>query len=195
MAKKIFIWVGHPRETSLSHGLADAYQKAAEAKGAEIRRINLRDMQFDMHDFGGYSSKHVLEPDLVAWQEAVTWCDHTFWVYPYWWAGMPAKMKSVLDRAMLPGFGFAYREKGSLWNKLLTGRTGDAIITSDTPPIFDTLIYRKPGRRAIKNQVFSFTGIKPRKIKQIGAIKPASEKKIQGWIEMAGNLGASAAAT
>ena len=32
MAAKIFLWVGHPRESSLSHGMADAYQRGAKNK-------------------------------------------------------------------------------------------------------------------------------------------------------------------
>ena len=47
MAAKIFVWVGHPRENSLSHGLADAYIRGAQSQGAEVRRMNLHDMQFD----------------------------------------------------------------------------------------------------------------------------------------------------
>ena len=56
MARKIFIWVGHPNETSLSHGLADAYQRGAEAAGAEVRRMNLHDMAFDLDLTYGYKT-------------------------------------------------------------------------------------------------------------------------------------------
>jgi len=189
---KLFIWVGHPRETSLSHGLADAYAHAAEAEGAEIRRMNVHEMAFDLDSFGGYGAHGDLAPDLKAWQDAISWCDHMLWVYPYWWGGMPAKMKAVLDLAMLPGFGFKYRDKGVMWDKLLGGRTGDVIITSDTPPLYDTLFYNKPGRRVVSNQVFKFTGIKPSKVVQIGTVKTASETKIKGWLEMAGKMGAEA---
>ena len=38
MSDRIFVWVGHPRHTSLSRGLADAYQSAAEGAGAEAAR-------------------------------------------------------------------------------------------------------------------------------------------------------------
>lgn len=192
MTTRIFLFVGHPRETSLSHGLADAYARGAETQGSDIRRMNARDMRFDMDDFGGYSRKHTLEPDLVAWQEAIIWANHVAFFYPYWWAGMPGKMKSVLDRALLPGFAFKYHDKGLMWDKLLDGRTGDAIITSDTPPIYDALRFRKPGRRVIRNQVYGFVGIKPAKILQIGPVKTASEDKIKFWLETAYKMGSEA---
>ena len=107
---------------------------------------------------------------------------------------MPTKAKAVLDRALEPGFGFEYHSRGVKWDKLLTGKSADAIITSDTPPLIDTLIYRKPARRVMKNQVLGFCGIKARNIVQFGSVKTASDQKILGWIDHAERMGASAAA-
>jgi putative NADPH-quinone reductase len=98
----------------------------------------------------------------------------------------------VLDRALTSGFGFKYHKRGMGWDKLLTGRTADAILTSDTPPWYDTLVYRKPGRRVLRNQVLKFCGIKPRKIVQFGTIKTANEAKRARWIERARDMGRSA---
>ena len=195
MPKKIFIWVGHPRATSFSHGLADAYQQAAEAKGAEVRRMNLADMDFDMDLTEGYHSRKTLEPCLEEWRENLSWCEHTAWIYPYWWGGMPAKMKGVIDRSFLPGFAMKYHENDPWWDKLLAGRTGDVLITSDSPGFFDTLRYGAPGRKQVKRLVLEFSGIKVRKMKQFGTVKTASERKLKRWIAEAAKLGASAAAS
>ena len=193
MAKKIFIWVGHPRETSLSHAMADAYQQAAEASGAEVRRMNLHDMQFDPDLTYGYHSRKTLEPCLEEWRDNLTWCKHTAWIYPIWWGGMPAKMKGVIDRSFLPGFAMAYHENDPWWDRLLKGRTADVVVSANAPAFFDTLMYRKPGRRQVKNTVLEFSGIKVRKIKQLGTVKTASDKKIKRWINTAAKMGASAA--
>lgn len=193
MAKKIFIWVAHPRAASLCGALAEAYQKGAQKNGADVRIMHLADMQFDT-GFRGYGhDDRSLEPDLTAWQEAITWADHVMIIHPYWWGAMPARAKDVLDRALLPRFGFKYRKGSMLWDKLLTGKTGDAIITSDTPPLLDTLIYRKPARRVIRNQVLGFCGIKVRKVLQFGSVKMAKPTKIAGWFAKSEALGASAA--
>ena len=193
MPKKIFIWVGHPRETSLSHAFADAYQAAAEAGGADIRRMNLHDMGFDMDLTYGYHARKTLEPCLEEWRDNLTWCEHTFWTYPYWWGSMPAKMKGVLDRAFLPGFAMEYHDNDPWWDKLLAGRTADVIISSDAPGFFDTLKYGAPGRKQVKRMVLEFSGIKVRQMKQLGTVKTASDRKIQRWIKTAEKMGASAA--
>jgi NAD(P)H dehydrogenase (quinone) len=194
MTKRIFIWVGHPKAGSLCEGIADAYQAGVEESGAKVRRMNLSDMSFDMDSEGYGESAPALEPDLVAWQDAITWADHLFIVHPYWWGAMPTKAKAVLDRALTPGFGFKYHRKGVAWDKLLTGKSADAIITSDTPPLIDTLVYRKPARRVLKNQVLGFCGIEAKNIVQFGSVKLATPKKIQNWIGRAHQMGARAAA-
>jgi putative NADPH-quinone reductase len=195
MAKRIFIWAAHPKAGSLSEGLADAYASGARQKGAEIRRMNLSEMSFDMAFEGYGEGAAALEPDLDAWQKAIAWADHLLFVHPYWWGAMPAKAKAVLDRALAPGFGFNYHSKTVAWDKLLKGKTADAIITSDTPPLIDRFIYNKPARRVIKNQVFDFCGIKTNKVVQFGSVKTASAKKIGKWVYAVEKMGASAAST
>lgn len=192
-AKKIFIWVAHPKQGSLCEAMADAYQAGAEREGSEVRRMDLHAMDFEPA-FESYRKNPPLEPDLLTWQENIAWADHIFIVHPYWWAAMPTKAKAVLERALLPGFGFKYHQKGMMWDKLLDGKTADVVITADTPTWLDTIIYRKPARRVIKNQVLGFCGIKTKHCLQFGSVKLASDKKINGWITKAEILGARAAA-
>jgi NAD(P)H dehydrogenase (quinone) len=194
MTKKIFVWSAHPRAGSLSDALADAYAAGAQQGGAEVRQLNLSDMTFGT-DFPGYTdATPPLEPDLKAWQDNIVWADHLFFVHPYWWGAMPSKAKAVLDRALLPGFAFKYHDKKVAWDKLLTGKTADAIITSDTPPLIDTLLYRKPARRVLKTQVLGFCGVKVRKVIQLGSVKTSTPARINSWIERARQMGVKAAA-
>jgi len=192
--KRIFIWVAHPKAASLCAGIADAYQAGVEREGGEVRRMDLCDMSFDMNFEGYGDNAPALEPDLEAWQANVAWADHLLFIHPYWWGAMPTKAKAVLDRALTPGFAFKYHQKGVAWDKLLKGKTADAIITSDTPPLLDTLLYKKPARRVMKNQVLGFCGIKARNIVQLGSVKTASAKRIERWIGEAERMGLKAAA-
>ncbi len=188
---KIFIWVAHPGRDSFCKALADSYEQGARAAGAEICRQDLSDMEFST-EFEGYGAgQNVLEPDLLAWQENIIAADHLLFVFPYWWAAMPARGKAVLERALLPGFAFKYHDRGLGWDKLLKGRTGDVIITSDTPPWYDTLMFRKPARNSIRNQVYGFCGIKSRKIIQMGTIKTSTPERREKWLEQARSMGAS----
>lgn len=194
MTKKIFIWIAHPKAGSLCESIGRSYQTGALREGAEVRVMKLNEMTFDMDSFEGYND-HMppLEPDLKAWQDNIAWADHILIVHPYWWATMPYKAKAVLDRALLSGFAYKYHAKGVSWDKLLTGKTADAIITSDTPPLIDTLLYGRPGRRVMKNQILGFCGIKAKKVIQFGSVKTAPEKKITKWLNHSVRMGETAA--
>ena len=193
MPKKIFIWVGHPRETSLSHGMADAYAKGAAANGAEIRRMHLRDMDFDPDLEEGYHSRKEHEPCLTEWRDNIQWADHLCWAYPVWWGGMPAKMKGVIDRAFLPGFAMAYPEGKIMWEKLLKGRAADVLLTSDAPAWFDRILNARPAKNQVANSILDFSGVSPVRTLQVGTVKTASEKKIKKWLAAAEKRGAKAA--
>jgi len=194
MTKRLFIWVAHPKAGSLCAAIADSYQAGAETRGAEVRRMDLHAMAFDPAFEGYGAAAPALEPDLAAWQDNIAWADHIMIVHPYWWGAMPTRAKAVLDRALTPGFAFKYHARGIAWDKLLTGKTADAIITSDTPPLLDTLLYRKPSRRVLKNQVLGFCGIKAKHVIQFGSVKVASAHKIARWFRRAESMGAAAAA-
>jgi len=188
--KKVFVWVAHPRRDTLCSAIADSYVEGARAERAMVRRMDLADMQFD----GGAAQDAPLEPDLERWQEMVDWCDHLLVVHPYWWAAMPARAKAVLDRCLTPGFAYKYHARGVKWDKLLEGRTADGIITSDTPPWLDTLLYRKPGRRVLRDGVFGFCGFAIGKVVQFGSVKLADDGKIAAWLGKAEAMGRKAAA-
>lgn len=193
MTQRIFIWVAHPKAGSLCAALADAYQSGVEAAGAEAIRMDLADMAFDPHFEGYDGDEPPLEPDLIAWQEAINWADHVMVIHPYWWGAMPTRAKAVLDRALTPGFGFKYHDRKVAWDKLLRGKTAEGVITSDTPPLLDTVLYHKPARRVLRNQVFGFTGMKVRRMVQLGSVKLASKKKIENWFGRMRRMGKRAA--
>lgn len=192
MARRLFIWVGHPRESSLSHALADAYQRGAESAGAEIRRMNAHDMQFDLDLTYGYQQRKEHEPVLTEFLDNTKWAEHLVWAHPLWWGGMPAKMQAVIDRTFLPGITFAYREKGPWWDKLLEGRTADVLVTADTPEFFMKWVYRNPHKNRIKRQILGFTGIKLSRYAHFATAKEVSEDKIEAWKRRAYNMGADA---
>jgi NAD(P)H dehydrogenase (quinone) len=193
MSAKIFLWVGHPSATSLSHGMADAYQAGAESEGAEVRRMHLNDMSFDPDLTDGYRQRKTLEPCLEEWRANIIWANHLCWAYPYWWGSMPAKMKGVIDRAFLPGFAMEYHDKDPWWDRLLKGRSADVMITSDSPAWWDQVMHGRPGKMQVQNMVLKFSGVKPVRTLQVGTVKGASEEKTAKWLKQAEARGRQAA--
>lgn len=189
MPKRVLVIFGHPTINSLCGSLANSFVAAAENAGHEVRRINLAELTFDPLLRHGYAEPQELEPDLLDAQAELTWAEHVVFVYPMWWGSMPALLKGFIDRTFLPGFAFKYHKRSPLWTRLLAGRTAELLVTMDTPPLFNRLVNRSPGERAMKRSVLQFTGLKPVRATSFGKVRGASSANRTKWIAKAAKLG------
>lgn len=194
MSLRILIILGQPSSSSLCAALAQAYADAARQSGAEVRLLQLGDMAFDPILHHGYERIQPLEPDLQAAQADITWAQHLVWVYPIWWGGLPALLKGFLDRIFLPGFAFKYRPNSALWDRLLTGRSAELLVTMDSPPWYYRWVQRQPGHRQMKQTILEFSGIQPVRVHSFGPVIRSSDATRARWIQRAHALGARAGA-
>jgi len=176
---RTLIIVGHPDKKSLCASLADQYEKGAMEKGGDIARINLYDLSFNLNLKAGYRNSQNLEADLIEAQRLIKWSNHLVFIFPVWWGGVPAILKGFLDRIMLPGFAFKYRENSHQWDKLLSGRSARLIVTSDAPAWWLYLNYFHPAVNMMKKAVLEFCGVSPVEITSFGSIRESSEKKLE----------------
>lgn len=169
MKKKIFILLGHPDEDSLNCTLADEYERGARDVGHEVRRVNISDMQFDPVLHHGYRVIQELEPDLVSFQENVKWCEHFVIFYPSWWSTMPALLKGLFDRAWTPGFAFHFTSS-YWWQKLLKGRSATMVVTSNTVPLLQRILFGDTTNE-LKKGILGFAGFGPVCVKKFGYLE------------------------
>lgn len=195
MARKILILDGHPAEESLARSLAKTYAAAASAEGNEVRIHHLKDMDFDM-DFGVNRTRYgkELEPVLQAFMDDMKWAEHVVITFPMWWGNMPAKLKGLFDRALLPGL--AYDPRNPLRTgqpaPLLGGRSCRVMITGDTPGFVQRWIFGNALQRHLKAQILGFIGLKPVRISYLGGIKDAKPEAIETHLKAAEEFGRQA---
>lgn len=187
--KKILIVQGNPDKNSFCDALAEAYKKVAFDANAEVKEINIREIEFNPNLAFGYKKRVELEQGLIESQHLIKWADHLVFVYPTWWGTMPALLKGFIDRVFLPGFGFQYRDDSVWWDKLLKGKSARLIVTMDTPPWYFRLIYGQPGHKAMKKSTLGFCGIKPVRISSIGPVKHSKKSKRISWLNQVQKLG------
>lgn len=186
---RVLVLDGHPDAGSLCGALAAQAAQAAKARGAEVRHLQLSTMAFDPGLIGGYKTQQVHEPDLVAFLDAVRWCDTFILVHPMWWGSAPAKLKGLIDRTFLPGIAFAYEGDGHFPKKLFEGRTSRVLITADTPGWYLWLGYRNGWKNILRRQILDFVGLKVTHLETIGPIRSATTAQIAGFMEKARQLG------
>ncbi|WP_298295635.1 NAD(P)H-dependent oxidoreductase [uncultured Litoreibacter sp.] len=193
--KRILVLDGHPGGRSLSGLFTKTYADAAVAAGHDVRHMRLSDMQFDM-DFGdgGYKNHKPLEPVLEDFLTSLEWAEHFVVSTPMWWGGLPAKLKGLFDRTLLPGRAFDTRvTKMGMPTPMLTGKTARVILTSDTPMWAMRWLYRRALMHQTTNQVMKFCGLKPTRYTYFSGATNADAPQVSCWSKQLEALGGSAA--
>ncbi|GAB5416074.1 MAG: NAD(P)H-dependent oxidoreductase [Crocinitomicaceae bacterium] len=188
--KKVLIINGHPDKESYNFALAKAYKTGAERSNSEVKQINIRDLDFDPNLQFGYRKRTELEPDLIKSQEMLKWADHIVWVFPVWWASLPAIMKGFLDRVLLPGYAFQKRENSLWWDKYFTGKTSRIICTMDQPAWYYRFFNGGPSSKAMNKNTLKFIGVKSVKITAIGPVRLSKQEFREKWLQKVEKLGA-----
>ncbi|MFC5405305.1 NAD(P)H-dependent oxidoreductase [Cohnella soli] len=189
MKPKILIINGHPDDQSFCAALSEAYKEGAAGREASVQNIDLGRIDFTPILKFGYRRRTELEPALLEAQKLIRWADHLVFIYPTWWGTMPALLKGFLDRILLSGFAFKYRDNSSLWDKLLKGKTARLIVTTDTPSWYNWLVYKRAGHNVMKNNILRFCGVNPVKITEVGPLRSSSEKQRGKWLADVRRLG------
>jgi len=189
MKNKILIINGHPLKASLNNALAQAYEKGAKTNNVEARHLSIADLKFNQ-SFEGFNKDVEPEPDIVKAQELISWSNHLVWIYPTWWATMPALMKAFIEHTFLPGFAFKYKKSKKIvkWDKYLEGKSARIISTMDSPPWYYKLFAGDPGYKTMKD-IMNFCGIKPVNRTYFGSVKVSNEEQRKQWLAKAEQLG------
>ena len=186
--KKILILCGHPSKESLNYSIAKSYFEGAK-KHHDVRFIQLRDLDFNYNLEHGYNKRTELEPDLLKAQKDILWADHIVWIHPVWWGSYPAVMKAFIDRVLLPGFAFKYRNNSAWWDKLLKGKTCRIITTLHTPSWYYKLFNSSPSINSLKKTTMEFCGVKKVKTTILSATHKTAHLPKDSWIQKAYDLG------
>lgn len=158
--KKIVVVVGHPGEASLCRTLASDYQKGAEEAGARVTVLDLARLKFQSDLEKGQQGDQPLEADLVEAQRVLAEADHLVFVHPNWWGTYPARLKGFLDRVLLPGYAFRYRNGGNLVDQLWKGKTARLVVTMDGPGWWYRWFMGAGGDRALRKSTLEFCGVR-----------------------------------
>lgn len=182
---RVLVVLGHPRPDSFCAALADAYAAGAADAGAEVRRLNLAELDFEPNVLESSPRTQHTEAGVTDAMTSLAWAEHLVFVFPTWWGTMPALLKGFLDRVLMPGFAFEDREDGEGWHKLLTGRSAHLLTTMDTPPFVYRWIYGSPGLNGLARATLGFCGIAPVRRTIFAPIKDSEPWQRQRWLMQA----------
>lgn len=115
---QVLIVYCHPNPESYTAAVRDVVQQHAQAKGAEVRVLDLYAEGFDpVLSPGEFQAYETVPENTLMVQDhvdAIRWCDTLIFVYPTWWYAHPAMLKGWLDRVLLPGVAFDMPDGGDI---------------------------------------------------------------------------------
>jgi NAD(P)H dehydrogenase (quinone) len=189
--KKVLLLLGHPAEASFCESVINAYREGALQATAEIKEVWIGDLTFDPNLAHGYKNRQdmPLEPDIQRVQAYIQWAEHLVIVYPTWWGGMPALMKGLIDRVLLPGFAFRHHPGSNFPEKLLQGKSARVMVTMDAPKFWFYLFYQAAQYHIVRKIILGYCGIKPVRFTTFGWMRQSTPATRQKWLESARQLG------
>ena len=180
---------GHPGKNTFNSALSEAFIKGTQKSSVTIKTIDVADLNLTL-DMTGFDKDKPVPDNIIKVQEMILWADHLVWIYPTWWASMPAMLKAFFEQVFLSDFAFKYKKSSKFvkWDKFLTGKTAQVISTMDSPPWYYKLMVGDPGYKTVKD-IMNFCGIKMKKRTYFGSVKVSTQMQREKWLGKAEQLG------
>lgn len=182
---KHLIVYAHPNPESLNHAILETSVRTLKQNGHEVVVRDLYALDFQPilkpADIAAMRAGQT-PPDIKAEQEFITQADVLCFIYPIWWAGIPAILKGYIDRVFSYGFAYGTGEAGII--KMLTGKKGLIINTHGTPKdIYDQMGMTAGLTITSDTGIFDFVGIEPVGHLFFGGIGYLEESAYQGMLQ------------
>jgi len=184
--KKILIIFSNPDKKSFGTSLGKSFIEGLKYNKHKVKELYLYDLNFDLREKGNIE-KQILEEDIKGSQKLILWADHIVFCYPIWWYNFPAVLKGFFDRTLQSGFAFEYKTS-LLPDKLLKGKTAEALVTMDAPPIFYKFVIGAKDRSILKNML-AFCGVKVISHNYFGSVRKSSDIIKKKWLNKSYKLG------
>jgi putative NADPH-quinone reductase len=150
---RILLVYCHPVPESFAASIRDEAIRTLEAKGHEIRLLDLYAEGFDpvmgCEERRRYNTLPVEQHALQDHIAHLRWAEGLIFVYPTWWYGLPAMLKGWLDRVWAPGVAFSMPEPGAKIGALMTHIRLLGVITTCGAPMVWSHVVGHPGRKTI----------------------------------------------
>lgn len=105
----------HPNPGSFNHAIMETITEELRHKGRGVKIRDLYQMEFNSvlksEDFANVQRGSVAQ-DVKEEQELIRSAEVMLFVYPLWWAGMPAMLKGYVDRVFSEGFAYRISDAG-----------------------------------------------------------------------------------
>ena len=156
----VVILLGHQRQGSFCHAIAQAAVDTLQSAGHEAIYHDLYAERFDPilpHEEIDKDARP--SPVVQRHCEEVAAADGYVVVHPNWWGQPPAILKGWIDRVFRQGVAYEFGPDGGVIPHL-SGKTAVVLTTSNTPRDIELELFGDPLENLWKTCIFGFCGVR-----------------------------------
>lgn len=191
MGKHIALIQGHPdpNPSHFGHALGEAYTKSAEIAGHEVKRIVVARLDFPVLRTREEWEAGAPPTAIRESQDTIRWADHLVILYPLWLGSMPALLKAYFEQVFRPDFAIRKSGEGTVWEKLLTGKSARIVVTMGMPAFVYRWFFLAHSLKSLERNILGFSGIGPIRENLIGMVEAKNGKQRERWVGILEKLG------
>jgi NAD(P)H dehydrogenase (quinone) len=179
---KVLVILGHQRQGSFCHAVAQTAVEELHAAGHEVVFHDLYAEGFDpVLPHAQVPKDATLDPIVRRHVEETTAAEGYVVVHPNWWAMPPAVLKGWIDRVVRQGSAYDFAPEGvvGLWK----GKRALVITTSNTPRDVEQKVYGDPLENLWKTCIFGFCGVENFVRRNFESMVLSTPEQRAGWLE------------
>lgn len=175
----------HPYEKSFNYGILQRVQELLVAKDEKYQLIDLYADGFNpaytKQELALFNQGQALDPLVLRYQELLKTTQKLIFIFPIWWADMPAIVKGFEDKVFLKQLAYVPTTTGLKGN--LTNIKEALVISTSTAPTWYLKWFGGNGiSRAMLNHTLKGIGIKKRKWLNFGNMDKSTAVQRQNFL-------------
>ena len=154
---KVYVIIGHQRQGSFCHAIAQTAVEQLKTAGHEIVYHELSAEDFDPGLRHEEIDGEVTDPVVKQHIAEVLAADGYIVVHPNWWGQPPAMLRGWQDRVLRQDYVYRFTDEGVIG--MLKGKSAVVFTTSNTPREIEQATFGDPLENLWKTCVFGFCGV------------------------------------
>jgi len=178
----ILVIVGHQRQGSFNHAIAEAAVEELERLGHTVVFHDLYAEKFDPIFPAAEANPNAELPPVIRQHcDEVLAAEGLVIVHPNWWGMPPAVLKGWVDRVFRQGTMYSFTPAGVASN--ISGKRALVLTTSNTPRDDELRLFGDPLENLWKNCIFGFLGIDNFARRNFESIILSTPEERQQWLD------------
>jgi len=183
---KMLVILGHPRQGSFNHAIAETAVTTLQKNGHEVIFHDLCAERFDpLLPYEEIPKNALLDPVVKKHCDEIAGADGIIIIHPNWWGQPPAVLKGWVDRVIRAGvaYGFVEGDSGEgVPVGLLKAKAALIFNTSDTAEEREMEVFKDPLEAIWKNCIFDLCGVKNIYRRMFSIIVTSTEEQRKAWL-------------